>query len=481
MRFLKLLLAPVLICSTNWSFGQSTFEMIVPITNSQYAVEIGLDLEIEDDNHILIAAGGLVSSTDYGWFKKMTFDGQQVFLCTSDGGLLAAGKHIKVRPDQSYIFGYEQTGPAYVTCHVMGVSNNGSETFDETIWPIDTPYFANEHSFGDLNVLANGDYITTVYKDFPQNTLYFGYIDYLTDNHQQMWRHLIMNDSIWSPVRTIDHDNSVIVVKRGIVNGDFATEFDILNTNGDHIDTISYEVGSTVPGEQALVRNDTLFQLGLRVLNDTSRLVIIQSDLSSTTLSSSFDFIESDRVLYPVSLDMNGSDQFIVCYREYLASGSWVYGFMILDNSLNPLVDLYVDEVFGNAYQDRIIKDIEHKDGILHFIGEVDLLGTGFRRVYYARMNIATYLGIGETEVNQPTLLIYPNPTSQSIRVEATGTSTQPTTITITDMLGHAVLHHPSAGQEQTIDISGLANGVYTLDATLPNGETRRERLVVQR
>jgi hypothetical protein len=82
---------------------------------------------------------------------------------------------------------------------------------------------------------------------------------------------------------------------------------------------------------------------------------------------------------------------------------------------------------------------------------------------------------------DKPTLLIYPNPASQSIRVEATGNSQQPTTITITDMLGHAVLHHPSAGHEQHIDISGFANGIYTIAAILGNGETRRQRLVVQR
>jgi len=88
-----------------------------------------------------------------------------------------------------------------------------------------------------------------------------------------------------------------------------------------------------------------------------------------------------------------------------------------------------------------------------------------------------TLTSIAETTATQSTLLIYPNPASQSIRVEATG-STQPTAITITDMLGHAVLH--LQGQEQNIDISGLANGIYALTATLLNGETRRARLVVQ-
>jgi len=79
-------------------------------------------------------------------------------------------------------------------------------------------------------------------------------------------------------------------------------------------------------------------------------------------------------------------------------------------------------------------------------------------------------LDIPETITTQPSLHIYPNPASQSIKVEATGNpalggtgSTQPTAITITDMLGHAVLHHQAQGHEQHIDISGLANGIYIL------------------
>jgi len=91
-----------------------------------------------------------------------------------------------------------------------------------------------------------------------------------------------------------------------------------------------------------------------------------------------------------------------------------------------------------------------------------------------------TLVSIAEASTPQPTLLIYPNPARQSIRVEATG-SIQPTAITITDMLGHAVLHQQTRTHEQHIDISGLANGIYALTATLHNGETRRARLVVQR
>lgn len=96
----------------------------------------------------------------------------------------------------------------------------------------------------------------------------------------------------------------------------------------------------------------------------------------------------------------------------------------------------------------------------------------------------ATYL-LFNTMVDVPeevslSLNLYPNPASQNIRVEVSGSPQQPSTITITDMLGHTVLYYRSESQEQHIDISGLANGIYTLTATLLNQEVLHHRLVVQ-
>jgi hypothetical protein len=96
-----------------------------------------------------------------------------------------------------------------------------------------------------------------------------------------------------------------------------------------------------------------------------------------------------------------------------------------------------------------------------------------------------TLTSIAETANTIPTLNIHPNPASQSIRVEIQGygpsTPLRVTIITITDMLGHAVLHHQTHSHGNTIDISGLANGIYAVAATLQGGETTRTRLVVQR
>jgi hypothetical protein len=87
--------------------------------------------------------------------------------------------------------------------------------------------------------------------------------------------------------------------------------------------------------------------------------------------------------------------------------------------------------------------------------------------------------GIRE-EASELGIALYPNPASQSIRVEATGNSTPLIVITITNMLGHAVLSLPFGAVGEAINISNLANGIYTIGVTMHSGETLRQRLVVQ-
>jgi hypothetical protein len=97
-----------------------------------------------------------------------------------------------------------------------------------------------------------------------------------------------------------------------------------------------------------------------------------------------------------------------------------------------------------------------------------------------------TLTSITETTATQPALLIYPNPASQTVRLQITSHSQQVSTVTITDMLGKKVLNSlpnkvGSGEVSFEMDISTLAPGLYTVSATLQNGETLRQRLVVQR
>lgn len=91
-----------------------------------------------------------------------------------------------------------------------------------------------------------------------------------------------------------------------------------------------------------------------------------------------------------------------------------------------------------------------------------------------------TLTSIAETISAQPILFIYPNPANQSVRIQVEGNSQQVYAVEVIDMLGHAVLHQRLAPTDQQIDISNLANGIYTIAAIMQSGETLRQRLVVQ-
>lgn len=96
------------------------------------------------------------------------------------------------------------------------------------------------------------------------------------------------------------------------------------------------------------------------------------------------------------------------------------------------------------------------------------------------RRPLSEVLGVTEESIGDDRIRVYPNPASQSIRIQVSGSAQQISTITITNMLGHTVLHDQSEGQEQHIDISGLANGTYIVSAALPSQEVIQQRLVVQ-
>jgi len=91
-----------------------------------------------------------------------------------------------------------------------------------------------------------------------------------------------------------------------------------------------------------------------------------------------------------------------------------------------------------------------------------------------------TVTSISENLTTTTSISIYPNPASQSVRLEVAGSHALAMGITITDLLGHAVLSLPFGAVGEAINISNLANGIYTISATIQSRETLRQRLVVQ-
>jgi len=147
-------------------------------------------------------------------------------------------------------------------------------------------------------------------------------------------------------------------------------------------------------------------------------------------------------------------------------------------------------DAIGTVADDRGVKVIHSSNHLYSLIsftdstafGDFTLQAQGLKDIalWKTCLPCDTLTSIAEQQTKAASLSIYPNPASQSVRVEATGSHAQAMGITITDMLGHAVLSLPFGAVGEAINISNLANGIYTISATMQSGETLRQRLVVQ-
>ncbi len=124
---------------------------------------------------------------------------------------------------------------------------------------------------------------------------------------------------------------------------------------------------------------------------------------------------------------------------------------------------------------------------LVQFSGSIDFAGQTYTASgVYDLLIIKTCLpcdtltSVTEAEQQKPALQLHPNPASHTIRVGVQGSKYKVQSITFIDMLGHAVLYLKTTTNENNINISHLANGLYTVVATTEDGETHRQRLVVQ-
>ena len=80
------------------------------------------------------------------------------------------------------------------------------------------------------------------------------------------------------------------------------------------------------------------------------------------------------------------------------------------------------------------------------------------------------------TEENAASALrIYPTPAANSLKIEISD-SAEPESVSLYDISGRLVKTQPSGFE--TIDISGLAPGMYVMKVTLDNGKVFEEKIV---
>ncbi len=147
-------------------------------------------------------------------------------------------------------------------------------------------------------------------------------------------------------------------------------------------------------------------------------------------------------------------------------------------------------EAIGTEADDRGVK-VVHNSNFLYTLvsfsdstafGEFELEAQGLKDIalWKTCLPCDTLTSVTEAEQQKPALQLHPNPASHTIRVGIQGSKYKVQSITFIDMLGYAELYLKTTANENNINISHLANGIYTVVATTEDGETHRQSLVVQ-
>lgn len=90
-----------------------------------------------------------------------------------------------------------------------------------------------------------------------------------------------------------------------------------------------------------------------------------------------------------------------------------------------------------------------------------------------------TALSTGTSSTKQNAVRVYPNPTGAQLQVDLVPTKGT-TTLSLVDALGRVQQTTTTTQAHATLDVSRLAEGVYTLRATLPDGNVSSQKVLVK-
>lgn len=467
-----------LVLAAHLVVGQVAFETIVSMTGADEALEIGKDITIENDNTVLIAAGGYYNTGSWAWFRKMDFAGNTIFTKFDFTSNFGSGVRIDLFPDSSYLFGYEMSSPAFINVKFRSYSSTGSTQFSNVLFPLDSAYLGRQHKLYDMRILDNNTYLSTIRNDPQEFNDPFNYVALVENNDQIAFQYADTTTS-WGFVRTVAVNNTYMVMKNGFRNGNYCFGVDVLDNTGQFLDSLSYDIGSPAPGQSDVLIDDTLYQAGFKYFNDTARLVIIK--LNTATMTAHSILIDSTRILYPTSMKQLENDLFVVGYNQIsLSDNSKRSGFMVISTFGSVLYDKYIDQVFNEpGFDNRLINDIEYSQGTLHFVGQSFRANPWRQRVYYARIGLSQILGTKELDPPSAVLGAFPNPGADLVTLSPL--YSDDADLTVFNSLGQQILNLKLAGVPKvTLNVSHFSRGIYNAMVRSSNGRTRSTSLLIE-
>jgi len=178
-------------------------------------------------------------------------------------------------------------------------------------------------------------------------------------------------------------------------------------------------------------------------------------------------FLEKSKPTYVSGTwNMDGNKTFVVINMNYDAADNLIQQVMSMsEDGIDWIDDIGELNEYQYDSKGRCIEylELDYDDSIEDYIPR--------KRVTFSNFYTAPNLDIKTDNYNN---LVYPNPAKTIINVPKTILD-----ITIINTHGQIVLNNASIINNQ-IDISGLHSGIYIVQSTLNNGETRTEKLLIQ-
>jgi len=178
-------------------------------------------------------------------------------------------------------------------------------------------------------------------------------------------------------------------------------------------------------------------------------------------------FLEKSKPTYVSGTwNMDGNKTFVVINMNYDAADNLIQQVMSMsEDGIDWIDDIGELNEYQYDSKGRCIEylELDYDDSIEDYIPR--------KRVTFSNFYTAPNLDIKTDNYNN---LVYPNPAKTIINVPKTILD-----ITIINTHGQIVMNKASIINNQ-IDISVLHSGIYIVQSTLNNGETRTEKLLIQ-
>jgi len=160
----------------------------------------------------------------------------------------------------------------------------------------------------------------------------------------------------------------------------------------------------------------------------------------------------------------------------------------LVDTGLRVVCQKDIVPSDGDDWIHNVLSRNGYTYSIIHHLIERELdgssanvLGSRQNTIWKTCLPCDTLTSITEAATAKPALQLHPNPATQKVQFKISGSRFNVESLAVTDLLGNTVMNLKPETLNLELDVSGFANGVYTVAATLQGGETVRSRLVVGR